>query len=123
MKIKKINEEGILFDDGSTLIDYHERECCEYVYASWKDMVAITEANGNELKLADFDFFENILDSIVPIEELGFYLVTKQGLCIRVDCYNIQNGYYSNDLELRYTSKNREEVRKDISQTVQNFTE
>jgi len=124
MKIKEITEEGIIFDDGSTLIDYHKPSWgYEHVYADWKYMVAMTEAKGNELKLANFDFFENILDSVVPIEGLGFYLVAKQGLCIRVDCYNKQNGWYSSDLELRYTSENGEEVHKDISHTVQNFIE
>lgn len=102
MKIVSINKAGILFDTGMTLEHYHAQDCCEEVYADWKNMQITGEREKNYVNAADLDFFENILESIVPIEGLGFYIVTKQGICILVSCYNIQNGYYSSDLTLRY---------------------
>jgi len=119
MKIKSICEDGITFDNGSMLTHYHNQDCCEAVYADWGNMIAMTESEGNELKLSDYDFFDNILDSVVPIKRLGFYLVTMQGLCIRVDCYDIQNGYYSSNLELCHTSGKENKTYKNISETVQ----
>ena len=56
MKIKSICEDGITFDNGSTLAHYHNQDCCEAVYADWKNMIAMTESEGNELKLSDYDF-------------------------------------------------------------------
>lgn len=102
MKIVSINKNGIIFDSGVSLVDYHAQDCCEAVYADWKNMQIMGEREKNYVNAADLDFFENILVSIVPIQGLGFYIVTKQGICILVSCYNIQNGYYSSDLALRY---------------------
>ena len=118
MKIVSINKAGILFDTGMTLEDYHEQDCCEDVYADWVNMQIMGEREKNYVNAADLDFFENILMSIVPIDDLGFYIVTKQGICILVSCYNYQNGYYSSDLELKYDDKSR-----DISECVQDFIE
>ncbi len=102
MKIVSIGKAGIIFDNGLTLEHYHEQDCCEDVYADWENMQVMGEREKNYVNAADLDFFENILKSIVPIEDLGFYIVTKQGICILVSCYNQQNGYYSDELSLRY---------------------
>ena len=108
MKIVSINKVGIIFDTGMILEDYHEQDCCEDVYADWESMQIMGERERNYVNAADLDFFENILESIVPIEGLGFYIVTKQGICILVSCYNQQNGYYSSDLELKYDDQCRD---------------
>ena len=81
-------------------------------------MQVMGEREKNYVNAADLDFFENILKSIVPIEDLGFYIVTKQGICILVSCYNYQNGYYSDELSLRYGDQCM-----DISECVQDFIE
>lgn len=103
----------ILFDNGKKLVSRHDKECCEMVYADFKNMQVMGERDKNYVDSDDLDFFENILDSIVPIKDLGFYLVSKQGICLLVSCYNIQNGYYSSDLTLEYGGKS-----KDVSQCV-----
>lgn len=102
MKIVEISESGITFDNGCTLSDYHEQDCCEDVYADFENMQVMGLQPENFVWARELDFFEDVLKSIVPIEGLGFYLVTKQGICILVSCYDIQNGYYSSDLSLRY---------------------
>lgn len=65
-------------------------------------MAAMCETNGNDLDLYDFDFFYDVLDPIVPISGPGFYIATEQGMCIRVDCHDTQNGSYGSDLTLVY---------------------
>jgi len=98
----------ILFDNGKTLESYHNVDCCESVYADFRNMQVMGQRDENYIDSNDLDFFEDILSSVVPIEGLGFYLVTKQGICLLVSCYNIQNGYYGNNLTLLYDGKERD---------------
>lgn len=115
MKVKSIGT-GIEFDDGSYLFDDHDQECYEQVYADFPAMVAMVDGKENSIDITKLDFFENIMDSIVPIDGLGFYIVTKQGICLLVSCYNIQNGYYSSELTLRYKDVDGKTIaKKDIS--------
>lgn len=100
-------ESYILFDNGEKLSSVHDDDCCEQVFADFKNMQVMGEREKNYVNADELDFFENILDSIVPIDGLGFYLVTKQGICILVSCYNVQNGYYSSELELEYKGETR----------------
>ena len=109
-------ESYILFDNGEKLSSVHEDDCCEQVFADFKNMQVMGEREKNYVNADELDFFENILDSVVPIEGLGFYLVTKQGICILVSCYNVQNGYYSDNLRLEYMGKFR-----DISSCVPDY--
>lgn len=108
MKITHIDDDVITFDNGKTLQAFHDQDCCEQVYADFENMQVIGERENNYVDARDLDFFENILDSVVPIEDLGFYLVTKQGVCILVSCYDIQNGYYSSNLSLIYDNKEKD---------------
>ncbi len=36
MRIKEINDEKIIFDNGYVLSYYHEQDCCETVYADFE---------------------------------------------------------------------------------------
>lgn len=119
MKIVKIGkdclyDQYIEFDNGETLSYYHDQECCEQVFADFGNMQVMGVQPENFVYAHELDFFEDVLDSIVPIEDLGFYLVSKQGICILVSCYNRQFGYYSDDLTLCYRGK-----ALDISKCVQ----
>lgn len=118
MKIVEIGidclyDQFIKFDNGEILSYYHEQDCCEAVYADFKGMQVMGVQPENFVYAHELDFFDNVLDSIVPIEGLGFFLVSKQGICIMVPCYNDQNGYYSSDLALCYKGK-----KLDISECV-----
>ena len=110
-----LHDQYIKFDNGEELSYYHDQECCEDVYADFKGMQVMGVQPENFVYAYELDFFENVLDSIVPIDGLGFYLVSKQGICILVPCYNDQNGYYSSDLTLCYKGK-----KMDISECVKN---
>ena len=108
MKIEEIVCNGgevdqyIRFDDGSTLTSEHERDCCEEVYADFRNMQVMMPQDKNFMWAQELDFYEDILNSIVKVPGVGFYIVTKQGICILVSCYNINNGYYSDDLALSH---------------------
>lgn len=107
MKIEEIVADSedcqyIRFDDGSILSSVHERDCCEEVYADFRNMQVMMPMDKNFVWARELDFYEDILNSIVKVPDVGFYIVTKQGICILVSCYNINNGYYSNDLALRH---------------------
>lgn len=108
-----IGDQYIKFDNGETLSYYHDQDCCEHVYADFEHMQVMGVQSKNFVYAYELDFFENVLDSVIPIEGLGFYLVTKQGISILVSCYNEQNGYYSSDLALYYKGK-----KLDISECV-----
>ena len=85
MKIVKVSDDGIEFDDGSTLVAHHEQDCCEQVYADFcvlKDQFIMD---------VEFDSVE-----IQKVEGSGFRLNKTF-----IPCYNKQNGYYSDRLELR----------------------
>ena len=82
--IKAETNKGIVFNDGTTIIDHHDQDCCEHVYADFD-------------QLADTNIFDNDFNEIEieGVKEAGFRL---NGYF--VPCYDQQNGYYSNDLAL-----------------------
>ena len=108
MKIEEIVCNGgeadqyIRFDDGSILTSVHERDCCEEVYADFRNMQVMMPQDKNFMWAQELDFYEDILNSIVKVPGVGFYIVTKQGICILVSCYNVNNGYYSDNLALSH---------------------
>lgn len=83
MKITKITNKGITFDNGVVIQDHHDQDCCEQVYADFMALVDTT--------IFDEDFKK--LD--VKLVEFGVSLNNYF-----IPCYNIQNGYYSNKLEI-----------------------
>ena len=97
MKIKQIwlidcpfnetGQGGILFDDGTGLVDIHYQDCCEYVYADFGNID--TEALTHD--------FTNI--TIHPYR-YGFTFGDNRQYF--VPCYNEQNGYYSDRLSIVY---------------------
>lgn len=113
MRIKEINEEGILFDNGYKLIAYHEQDCCENVYADFEILKTynVSTRTGKSIKIQEIDFNENLEELIQGIKEQGFNMVSKIEERFFVPCYNEQNGYYSNNLELiLYKNNNIKEI-------------
>lgn len=102
MKIIKI-ENRITFDDGTTITDYHSQDCCESVYADWKQL------EDTDIKEKEFRKIK-----IEGVKGSGFRL---NGYF--VPCYNSQNGYYGSDLtlEIKHPDKKKEEI--DISDFVE----
>ena len=120
MKIKEINEEKIVFDNGYELEYYHEQDCCEQVYADFdilKDY-NISTKTGKIINIKDIDFEEHLEYLIQGIENEGFNMISKIGEEFFIPCYNNQNGYYSSELELILKRGKAKEV-MDISEFVQ----
>lgn len=79
---------GIEFDDGIFLVDMHCQECCEDVYADWKQVA------DDSLALR-YDF------ECLKIEENEFGFRFGDGKrWVFVPCYDIQSGYYNSQLEI-----------------------
>lgn len=102
MKIIKIEETKITFNNGYELKYYHEQDCCECVYADFSILRTynVSTKTGKTINIKEIDFHENLKDLIQGKLGCGFNLVSKTGEKFFVPCYNEQNGYYSSDLEL-----------------------
>ena len=99
MKIVKVYNEscpfnpcgqgGIEFSDGSVLVDLHEQDCCEEVYADFSNL--------------DSDIMSYDFKGAIKIEEArnGFKFGDNRRWFF-VPCYNVQNGYYSDNLSIAY---------------------
>lgn len=102
MKIKNINETSIIFDNGYELEAFHDRDCCEEVYADFSVLPNYNVSNitGKTINIREIDFEENLNKLVKGIEGQGFNLISKIGENFFVPCYNEQNGYYSSNLTL-----------------------
>ena len=90
MKIIKVNEDGIYFDNNKAITYYHNQDCCEYNYADFEqiDDLALTTEFDEDLK------FE-------AIDEAGFRFGNENKMFF-IPCYSEQNGYYSSDIDIFY---------------------
>lgn len=104
MKIIKINAGGIVFDNGTKIEDFHAQDCCEYVWADWEQL--------NDTDVLSHDFPEEL--KIEGVEDSGFRL---DGYFI--PCYNENNGYYSNSLELEIKYPDKKKIVIDITEFVE----
>ena len=93
MKIKDINEERILFDNGNTITYNHEQDCCECNYADFQQIDDIARS---------WDFDENL--DFEAVEEVGFRFGNLPNKMVFVPCYSEQNGWYSSDIEIYYNN-------------------
>lgn len=93
----RIDDGGVslLFENGEEveLSDHHSQDCCESVYADWKAFSAyksqIVDHRYSEIEVRGIDG-EGVMFcfSDYPLQK------------VFVPCYDIQNGYYSSDLDL-----------------------
>lgn len=105
MKLIKIEEGKLTFDNGVTITDYHGQDCCEHVYADFMQL--------EDTDVLSHEFNESI--EIQGVKNAGFRI---EGYFI--PCYNVQNGYYSDQLTLIIENPNKKEKREiDISEFVE----
>lgn len=107
LKIIKINEDALIFENGIILFSDHEQDCCEHHYLSMEDL---TMEDFKDLKfdLSNHNFFRKI-------ENYGIELIPIRGHSIRIPGYGTNNGYYSSNLRLCLTDYNQFNRRYDIS--------
>jgi len=99
MKIKRIFEDTIVFDNGNVLKFFHYNDCCEQVYADTENIQALSHAN---FPVYEADFDEDLV--IEMVMDIGVQLVNVNGMKYLISCYDIQNGCYSDQLEMYYFS-------------------
>lgn len=125
MKIKKITSGAIIFNNGWQLRHYHRQDCCERVWADFKYALQYNLLGYDKNKtIFDIEWDTFSLDkNIELVQDYGFLIKYSAG-GIFIPCYNENNGYYSDELELRlYYPKYNDEIdeenfnyeRKDIS--------
>lgn len=94
MKIKAVTDEYIEFTNGNRITYSHLYDCCETNYADFKQ---IEESAFNQ------EFIEPLVFEMAEGQGFRFgnykYITTMYF----IPCYSIQNGYYSTDLEIRYS--------------------
>ena len=92
LKVVKIWNEGLEFDNGLKLYSDHQQSCCDWHYMSLSDL-ELEDFEGLEFDLSNDDFFERI-------EGYGIALKPINGFPIRIPAYGQNNGYYSSNLSL-----------------------
>ena len=101
MRIVKITEYSIEFDNGKHISFDHDQECCEINYADFEQFDSLAR---------DVDFIEPLdVDFIEPLTfescDYGFRFGNPPINMFFVPCYSIQNGYYSSELDIWYDGK------------------
>lgn len=112
MKIKEITESKIIFDKGYILNYFHDQDCCEQVYADFTvlETYNVSTKTGKNINIKEIDFEENLNKLVKGIKGQGFNMISKIGEKFFVPCYNDQNGYYSDKLELILYKKDSKET-------------
>ncbi len=89
---------GVEFSDGSVLVDLHEQDCCENVYADFSNL---------DSDIMSYDFKGRIE---IKAAKHGFKFGDGRRWFF-VPCYNVQNGYYSDNLSIAYGSVAKKIIR------------
>lgn len=95
-------ESGILFDDGLILTHYHAQDCCENVYADWDYLK-------DEAGLKNIDFSDLTIEERGNRKTRNGIRICGQGHKFFVPCYNEQNGYYNDQLDIVLIDTNQYE--------------
>ncbi len=93
MKVKEINEDMILFDNGNKITFDHKRDWCEYNHAQFD---ALDDIGMNT------DFDENLV--FQPVE-YGFMFGNLPNKMFFIPCYSEQDGYYTDLIDIYYNGK------------------
>ena len=92
MKVLKIENDSLIFDNGMVLTSRHDQDCCESHYLDFKDLT-MEDFDSLEFNLLNEQFFNRVPD-------YGIELIPLLGHPVRIPGYGYNNGYYSADLNL-----------------------
>ena len=92
VKVIKIDQESIEFDNGAILSSDHRQDCCENHYLLFEH-ITLSDFDGLEFDLTNDNFFKRI-------EGYGIELIPVHGHSVKVPGYGHNNGYYSDQLTL-----------------------
>lgn len=93
MRISKIDDYSIRFDNGNFITFFHEQDCCENNYADFSQL----EELAYKIEFSQDLVFEEVHRS-------GFRFGSG-GIMFFVPCYSEQNGYYSDEICIIYNGK------------------
>ncbi len=97
MKIAKVTDEAIIFDNGNKITyDWNEDRCCDV--RNYADFSILDRRTINY----DYDFDTNLKFKFV--KEAGFKF-GSDGHWIFIPCYSYQNGFYTTYIEIYYNGK------------------
>lgn len=117
MKIKKIDEEIVVFDDDSELFSHHDTDWCESHYLDFSMLkhYNISPKTGKTINIyeQEFDFSNGV--NFKRVEGMGILLFDVEGNSYLINGYGYNNGYYSDEIILIY-KKDKEEHRYDVSE-------
>lgn len=102
VKVVKIDDDSLEFDNGVVLTSNHEQDWCESHHLSLSDLT-LEDFEGLEFDLESDELFERI-------EDYGIALKPLMGFPVRIPGYGYNNGYYSDQLELTLEGKNFSKV-------------
>jgi len=92
LKAVKIQNDELVFDDGTRLLSNHDPDCCETHYLDFADL-EISDFYGLEFDLTGDSFFNRVGD-------YGIELKPINGHSVKVPGYGFNNGYYSSSIDL-----------------------
>jgi len=95
LKVVKVEDEQIEFNNGVKLFSNHDSDCCENHYLSFRDL-KLDDFDGLEFDLTNDEFFKRI-------DGYGIELIPTNGHSVKVPGYGSNNGYYSTNLQLCLT--------------------
>ena len=108
LKVVKIDDDYLMFDNGVMLYSNHDQDCCENHYLSLSDLT-IEDFDGLEFDLTKDDFFKRI-------DDYGIELIPIKGHSVKIPGYGSNNGYYSSQLDLIITDNKGFSKTFDISE-------
>ena len=92
LKVARIENDVLIFEDGTKLYSNHEQDCCENHYLDFSNL-DISDFDDLEFNLTNDSFFKRI-------KEYGIELIPIKGHSVKIAGYGSNNGYYSSDIDL-----------------------
>lgn len=94
MKVAKIDDQMVLFDNGCKITYYHAERFCTYNYADFE-------------QLRDTGIEKEDFSPALTFEKAGDYgfRFGNPGKMFYVPCYSKQNGYYTTNVAICYDGK------------------
>lgn len=98
MKIKRITDEAIVFNNGNRISFDHWQHGCEYNYADFKQL--------NDTSVFDIEFNEDLVFELVEgigYKDIGagFKFGNPENMFF-VPCHSSQNGHYTTNIQIYY---------------------
>lgn len=109
LKVVKIENDELVFEDGTRLLSNHNQDCCEWHYLDFADL-DVSDFDGLEFDLTNDNFFNRI-------EDYGIELKPIKGHSVKVPGYGINNGDYGSNIDLIIADINNKTVKSyDVSE-------